>query len=190
MRSSRERLIRRLSDRHPVVQDAAGRTEAAVAIILAPRDSGHQLLLIKRAESAGDPWSGQMALPGGRRESGDEDLVATAMRETREETRIELRRDLLVGQLDDLAPTIAALPPVLVRPFVFVLGEAVRIQPGPEVAFGVWTAFDLLGASEKDVEIEIRGAQRTVPAFLVGHHVVWGMTHRIIKSFIELSDRR
>ena len=61
---------------------------AAVAIILTPQPDS--ILLIRRADRSGDPWSGHMALPGGRREPSDSDLAATAIREVAEEVGIQL----------------------------------------------------------------------------------------------------
>lgn len=69
--------------------------EAAVALLLRPREQ-LEILLIKRAERDTDPWSGHMALPGGRREPGDADLVTTAFRETEEETGVPLDRKSVV----------------------------------------------------------------------------------------------
>src|SRR3989442_10873051 len=89
-----------------------------------PRDArggGLEALFIRRAQRADDPWSGQVALPGGRRDAGDADLFATAVRETREETGIDLAGAERLGRLDDLYPRTPTLPPVVVRPFVFAL---------------------------------------------------------------------
>ena len=91
---------------------------AAVAVVLAPEPES--VLLIRRAERAGDPWSGHMALPGGRRRSRpDHDLVATAIRETAEEVGLALGPEQLIGALDDVVPRTPVLPPIAVRPFVF-----------------------------------------------------------------------
>ncbi|HEU5170288.1 MAG TPA: NUDIX domain-containing protein, partial [Gemmatimonadales bacterium] len=79
------------------------------------------LLLIRRAERAGDPWSGQMGLPGGRHHPGDPDLLATAIRETEEEVGLALDASRCIGVLDDVAPRTPDLPPIAVRPFVFSL---------------------------------------------------------------------
>src|SRR5512138_157863 len=84
-----DRLRERLAARAvlPEDDDPALRW-AAVAVVLVP--SPDAVLLIRRAERPGDPWSGHMALPGGRRESGDADLVATAIREAAEELGLAL----------------------------------------------------------------------------------------------------
>src|SRR5690349_19787236 len=99
--------------------------EAAVAIVLrGPSLDAAEVLLVRRAHRAGDPWSGDMAFPGGRRAPYDADALVTAMRETREEIGVALDSADLLGELAPgytMAPR-AGLPrvlPMVVRPFVF-----------------------------------------------------------------------
>ncbi len=161
--------------------------QAAVAVLLAPDESGDlALLLIRRADVEGDPWSGQMGLPGGRREEGDRDLLATARRETEEEIAVPLAEKSLVGSLDDIAPVTPVLPPVIVRPFVFALDLLPDITPSREVALHLWTSLDQLATTAAETEIRIRGESRFMPAFLIGPHVVWGMTHCILSNLIDI----
>ncbi|MEJ2238841.1 MAG: CoA pyrophosphatase [Gemmatimonadales bacterium] len=118
-----------------------GTIEAAVAIVLVEIGAtGPELLLIKRAEHERDPWSGQMALPGGRREPLDQDLLQTARRETLEETGIRLGSKELLGELDDLHPRTRVLPPVVVRPFVFGLQYRPGIKANEEVHLHLWVS--------------------------------------------------
>src|SRR5579863_6444108 len=63
---------------------------AAVAVVVRDTEEGDEVLLIKRAERDGDPWSGHIALPGGRVQKQDESFKATAVRETREEVGVDL----------------------------------------------------------------------------------------------------
>jgi 8-oxo-dGTP pyrophosphatase MutT (NUDIX family) len=179
----------RLARYVPVAADATGRMQAAVSLVLAPDESGAlSLLLIRRAEVPGDPWSGQMGLPGGRREDHDPDLLATALRETEEETGVRLRPEVVLGTLDDIAPLTPVLPPVLVRPFVCAIGQIPRVTPSHEVADFLWVPIKTLLTSAGETEVPIRGDRRIMPAYLIGPHVVWGMTHRILNNFMSLVD--
>lgn len=180
-------IRRRLATYDPHRAEPARFIETAVAVVLAPGTAGElEMLFIKRAERAGDPWSGQMGLPGGRRDPGDASLLETARRETQEETAIDLVPEALLGELDDLAPATPLLPPVVVRPFVFGLSERPTVRPSGEVQLHVWTPFGGLPARESETEVTVRDMRRMVPAYLLGPHVVWGMTHRIIRRFMEL----
>ncbi len=161
---------------------------AAVAMMLLERPSGLETLLIKRAERVGDPWSRQVALPGGRREPADGDLLVTAIRETREETGIELLNAERLGVLDDLYPRTPTLPPVLVRPFVFALAALPAIVPSAEVAHAFWVPLDRLVAPgvRREVTLQVAGVERVFPAYDLGDEVIWGMTERIITPFLDL----
>lgn len=182
-----QRLRERLVTHAPQRATAPGRIEAAVAIVLVPTDDDLELLFIKRAEEPGDPWSGQMALPGGRREEGDADLLATATRETLEETQVVLPPESLLGELDDLAPVTPVLPPVVVRPFVFGLERKPPITPSAEVALHLWTSLGELPRRAAESRVTVRGVEVTRPSYLVGPHVVWGITHRILGNFLHLT---
>ncbi len=96
--------------------------------------------MIKRAEFEGDPWSGQIALPGGRREEGDATLEETALRETFEETAIDVRAagGGVLGTLDEVYPRTPVLPPIVVRPYVAVVPPNVSVVPSHEVAEAFW----------------------------------------------------
>ncbi|MEO8089290.1 MAG: CoA pyrophosphatase [Gemmatimonadales bacterium] len=158
---------------------------AAVAVLIAPDPDA--ILLIRRADRQGDPWSGHMALPGGRREPGDPDLLATVIRETREEVGIELDRGQLLGRLDDVVPRNPVLPPIAVRPFAFLLPARPSLILNHEVAGTQWvTLEDLLepGGYHR-ATLDIAGQMRDVPAYRIADAIVWGMTERILTAFLR-----
>src|SRR5262245_25433216 len=96
---------------------------AAVAAILRDRGGEAEVLLIRRAKKATDPWSGHMAFPGGRQDPEDLDLLHTAVRETKEEIGLDLLPDRnLVGRLDDLAAIVRGnRVGLVIAPFVFAI---------------------------------------------------------------------
>ena len=182
-----DRVRRALAVHAPQEIDAPEALPAAVALILIKR---HDLeaLFIKRAARAGDPWSGQVAFPGGRYESTDVDLRATAIREAREETEVELSDAEPLGVLDDLYPRTPTLPPVRVRPFVFGLAGTPRLAPSNEVERAFWvplTRFHEAGV-RREVNLFLRGEDRVFPAYDLGEDLIWGMTERILTPFLEL----
>ena len=180
------RLRDRLAIHRPRVD---GRDEpliwAAVAVILAPDPDA--VLLIQRADRAGDPWSGHMALPGGRQDPSEPDLVTTAVRETTEEVGLILRPEHLLGSLDDVVPRTPLLPPIAVRPYVFALDRRPVLTLNPEVAAARWVPLDLLLHPDtyNSVRLEIRGESREFPAYRLDDSVVWGMTERILSSLLQ-----
>lgn len=163
---------------------------AAVALILRPGCEGPELLLIRRAEREGDPWSGHMALPGGREQAEDASPVHTAARETHEEVGIHVAtRGRLLGPVEPVWPMSSRAPRILVRAFVFWVDAPVEATPNEEVDEAVWVPVDELRApgsvTEHLLEIEGHGEMR-FPAFGTRGYVIWGLTHRILTTFLEL----
>jgi 8-oxo-dGTP pyrophosphatase MutT (NUDIX family) len=164
---------------------------AAVAIVLREGggDAGIEALFIHRAERAGDTWSGQIAFPGGRREPGDVDLLATAVRETLEEIGVDLSGAERLGILDDLHPRTPVLPPVVVRPFVFALTDRPPVTLSAEVQGAFWVPFRALQAPGVRGEITVDHPgipRRILPAYIVGNRTIWGMSERILTPLISL----
>jgi 8-oxo-dGTP pyrophosphatase MutT (NUDIX family) len=158
---------------------------AAVAVVLVPDPDA--LLLVRRAERAGDPWSGQMALPGGRREA-EEDLLFTAIRETEEEVGLVLPPEALVGVLDDMAPRTPVLPPIAVRPYVFRLPRRAPVdRMSEEIAATHWVPLaNLLNAEfYANADVVVRSQPLRVPAFRLAEGTVWGMTERILSDLLR-----
>lgn len=169
---------------------APGLIETSVALMLSPGPRGLEALFIRRAVRAGDPWSGHIGLPGGRREPGDADLLATAIRETREEIGVDLPSAVLLGALDDLVPSTPSLPPLMIRPFVFGVDPRPQAGTSDEVASSHWIPLESLHAARGATKVMIREKLVEVPCFLVpglpDGLVVWGLTYRILGGLLPL----
>jgi 8-oxo-dGTP pyrophosphatase MutT (NUDIX family) len=183
------RLMRSLADHPPVVvQPEPHMRLAAILLALRARSDGEpELLMIKRAEAEGDPWSGHIACPGGRMEPGDRDLAVTAVRETLEETGVDVARDgRLLGHLDDISPRTPVLPPIVIRPYVALVRAGVEIVPSREVAEAFWVPVSAL--REQTAwgigRVQVGGALRDVSVFQHGEYVVWGLTERALRQFL------
>lgn len=190
LRSEVERRLARRPARRVLRQEADVR--AAVVLLLRPSGgtSGiEQLesLFVRRAEVDGDPWSGHMALPGGRRDPGDTDLAATALRELGEETGLALDRPALLGRLDDVHPRSRRLPSIAVTPFVGWAPGPAQVRESTELAGHVWVPVGTLRSPERrsTLRLERAGALRIFPAIEYEGRTIWGLTYRIVREFLE-----
>lgn len=174
--------------------------QAAVAAILRTAvggdgrrdDSDTEVLLIRRAERPGDPWSGHMAFPGGHSEPFDADLRATAIRETMEEVGLDLREHDYLGSLDEIAATARGrLVGMIIAPHVFALRDVpLELRPNFEVAELVWGKLGPMMRGEIDdiKELRYEGELRRMPAFRVDDNLVWGMTHNMLRSLFRVIE--
>lgn len=169
-----------------VVYDRAPR--AAVAAVIVP---GLDLLLISRAAREGDPWSGQVAFPGGRMHYEDPTPLHAAIRETREEIGVDLEEGRVLGELDEV-PTIRPLPPLLVRPYVFVLDRVPEFRPNYEVAAVHRFPLEALLAGEGRGRMTREFAGQTWVLPCVDHDGVrlWGLTLRMVDDLLDRIDGR
>ncbi len=163
---------------------------AAVALVLRAAPSGAlEALFIRRADDPRDPWSGQIGLPGGRAEAHDADAEATAVRETAEETGLDLAaHGEVLGALDELrAMARLRARDLVIKPFVFRLHAAVEARASDEVAEVHWLPLDelLAPAARGLMDYDWQGTTVQFPCLNVRGLVVWGLTFRMISGFAE-----
>lgn len=164
---------------------------AAVAMVLNDRPGqGLSALFIQRAEHPDDPWSGQMAFPGGRFEPFDKTLVRAAIRETREEVGLALTPDMALGRLSDVTGGRLNIHRLAVSPFVFHLPGEPQVKHNYEVANTVWVPLSFLGdpANITPYVFPADPEKREFPSWSYEGYTVWGLTYRIIANYLRLFE--
>ncbi len=181
-----DRLAMLWSSRTPRQAPGEGRRESAVALILRPDPD--RVLVVRRVTRESDPWSGQLALPGGHREPGDDSLLTTAIRETAEEVGVALTPDALRFTLDDLAPSTPVLPPIVVRPFAFFLEEEPAVVLSGELDHAEWVSFEQLvqSGTRQARDLEVRGVTIRRTGYALPAGFLWGMTERILSPVVAV----
>ncbi|MCA1614961.1 MAG: CoA pyrophosphatase [Acidobacteria bacterium] len=175
--------------------------QAAVALVLRGGSEGPEMLVIKRSEAERDHWSGHLALPGGRVEPDDENLQATAVRETLEEVGLDLRAGgEVLGRLGAVKPQSPYAPRIAVTPFLAVApgeyhaggaaGAPQQLELSGEVAAAFWVPVDELkrGGRSAVFRMAFAGVEREWPAYPSEHGMIWGITERILTEFLSLVD--
>ena len=171
-----------------------GETFAAVALVMTGDPDDPDFLFIERAEREGDPWSGHMAFPGGRVEESDDSVHETAIRETWEEVGLDLSSAESLGRLDDQGGRRAgARRSIRIASFVFRHENPGPLELNYEVQDAMWVPYSVLLHPERRVDFEIGDYGGPFEGIRVGHperHIVWGLTRRILRSFVELMGER
>ncbi len=153
---------------------------AAVLILLYPVNDTLNFVLMRRTEYKG-VHSGQISLPGGKRED-NESFEQTALRETFEELGVSDP----VAILGPLTPIYVPPSDFEIHPFVGYLPQRPIWSPDPnEVAEIVEAPLQLLLDPQiKAVEDWMRyGSPVSVPFYRIGEHKVWGATAIMLSEF-------
>ncbi|MFT7286477.1 MAG: 8-oxo-dGTP pyrophosphatase MutT (NUDIX family) [Halieaceae bacterium] len=163
---------------------------AAVALILQLREGELGVLMIRRSEREGDPWSGQMAFPGGRLEPSDDNGLAAARRETEEEIGLHLgTQEPCMGRLSELnAGKPSFRGGLVITPYVFHLKRAVNFHPNYEVAEVVWVPLEFLLDPDNREEMtwEFGGVRLRMPCYFFEERRIWGLSLRMLDELLDL----
>jgi len=181
----RSALAGRPADRIP---ETDCEIRAAVTLILRPSATdggGPEGLFVRRAEVPGDPWSGHVALPGGRRDRDDADLLDTARRETLEETGLRLDRADHLGRLGEIHPRSKHLPSICVTPFVAWLAVDQEVRVNHELTGHAWIPVSALAdPTYRSTLVREAPYVREFPTIEYEGDVIWGLTFAIIEDFL------
>jgi 8-oxo-dGTP pyrophosphatase MutT (NUDIX family) len=154
---------------------------ASVALLLKLEGGRPYILFVRRVRNSKDPWSGQIALPGGKREARDKDLKETVIREVLEEINLNL---LANGCFLGVMSTFQTKP----RPEIKVLPFVILVRDEPSIRLNereleeyFWIPLEELVRNRALAKLSFG----EVPAFIVGSIVIWGLTYRIVECFIQ-----
>ena len=154
---------------------------AAVVVLLKETNQKLQVLFVKRAKSPKDAWSGQIALPGGKRDPKDFEIKTTVVRETLEETGLNLLEGYrFLGTMEPLRSV--RKPEFKIVPFVVLQTEENPIKLNEELTEYFWMPISDLAGKEKTVMID----EKEVPAYKVNSQFIWGLTYNIMNNLISL----
>lgn len=166
---------------------------SAVAIIVRDGAHGLEAMMIKRAEREGDPWSGHMAFPGGRRDPQDRTTLAVAQRETWEEIGLRVDQHARhLGRLSDLLaqprrrlPSTAAM---VVTPFVFSVEQLPPLQPNHEVAEVIWVPLQFLAdrRNRREMQWQLQHKRISLPCYFFQDRRIWGLSLRMLDELLQL----
>jgi 8-oxo-dGTP pyrophosphatase MutT (NUDIX family) len=173
-----EKLSRAL---RPVTDEQGA--NAAVALLLKPEKQDLNVLFVRRVENLADPWSGQIAFPGGKRDPKDTNLMETVVRETLEETGINiLKRCHFLGVLTALSSR--PRPELRILPFVILLEYEPLIKLSEkELQEFMWISLGEIAKHRGSARLSFGEA----PAFIIGNVVIWGLTYRILEDLLDIS---
>jgi len=166
---------------------------AAVALILRVERGELQVLMIRRAERDGDPWSGHMAFPGGRLQVEDAHGFAAAVRETEEEVGLRLGpRDRVLGRLSELNAHSRRMGGLAITPFVFRLEREVHLHPNHEVAEVVWVPLEFLLDTDNRSQMRWQraGVALDLPCYDYQGRRIWGLSLRMLDELMDLIEGR
>ena len=158
--------------------------DAAVVLLLKSVGRNIKVLFVKRVENPSDPWSGQMALPGGKREPKDTSLRDTVIRETMEETGIELDHCRFLGVLT--AVRSEPKPDFTILPFVVLLEDEPKLKLNKdELETFIWVPYEEVVQSKGTVEFSFG----KVPAYIFADAIVWGVTYKILDKLVKTVEK-
>ena len=162
-------------------KEIVSNANAAVVILLRSNQKDIEVLLVKRAKKITDPWSGQVALPGGKKNYNEENLKNTVIRETLEETGIDLQKFCrFLGIMESYRSV--QKPEMKILPFVFFQEKNQKIKLNDELVEYFW-------GSLKDIQKNkgvIKFQSKEYPAFIIENYKIWGLTFRILQNLLLL----
>ena len=192
-------IIKRLRPHRIPFRHLAQRS--AVAIITRQGKHGDEILFIERATREGDPWSGHIAFPGGKWQTNDTSICATATRETEEEIGLDLTKQAdFIGRSPDLVTRRHnVLKPMIITPYRFQLTDPDSvITPNHEVASTLWVPVDFLRNKNNQSTLRWEPFPRLTSSLSLelscfyyqkqgNKYQIWGLTYRMLMDHLNAS---
>ena len=182
MKGFEAELSKRLSEFTARRIDPNGKGEASVLMSLFNQGSEPAFLLTKRSQNVAS-YKGHISFPGGMRESSDSSLVDTALREANEEIGIRTSHIRVLGEFNDYLSNEG----YVIHTVLGFLDDASRLEPHPdEVEYLLRIPVKFFNENPPRTEVwERNGQSFEVYFYDYQGEVVWGLTARMIKHFVD-----
>ena len=134
--------------------------------------------MVKRASEPNDPWSGQIAYPGGRMEEIDKDTVDTAIRETFEEVGLRVTKKEVIGKLSEVRTHVNN---IVVTPYVSFKSENKELELNSEIVNDLWVPTKTFNVKRfKEMKIfHDQDIVKTRTCYIFEGQIIWGLTRKI-----------
>lgn len=175
-------IIPRLRERLRYYRPSPDRVDAAVLVPVTDESTPH--IILTRRASHMSSHAGEVAFPGGKRDSTDASIIATALRESREEVGIPEHEVEVIGELDAFTSKVG----LRVQPIVGMVPHDLVLVPNPgeiESIFRVPVEFFLTEKVSYTHRFRFMGNEVTVPSFNFGDYVIWGLTAFMIVDLMK-----
>ena len=164
----------------PVVKHSGQTKLAAVLIVIYGKEP--MIIMTKRPKTM-NQHAGEISFPGGTWTQHDNDLLTTALRETKEEMNLDLSRQQIIGQIK---PVTTLNSGFTIMPFICILDEIPTLIPNSEIESILHIPFlPLLNTIEDDLEPSHKSIQEMY-AFRYQHHLIWGASARMLKQMFNI----
>lgn len=175
-------IIPRLRERLRYYRPSPDRVDAAVLVPVTDESTPH--IILTRRASHMSSHAGEVAFPGGKRDSTDASIIATALRESREEVGIPEHEVEVIGELDAFTSKVG----LRVQPIIGMVPHDLVLVPNPgeiESIFRVPVEFFLTEKVSYTHRFRFMGNEVTVPSFNFGDYVIWGLTAFMIVDLMK-----
>ena len=164
---------------NPVVHnDGTGKLSAVLIIICGKIPT---IIMTERPKTM-NHHAGEISFPGGTWNVKDHDLLSTAIRETKEELGIEVKRESVIGQLKTVTTLNSGFK---IMPFVTIMDVIPEINPNSEIASILKIPLiPLLHTKQDDVDPKHKSIQEMF-VFTFNNHVIWGASARMLRQIHE-----
>jgi len=126
--------------------------------------------------------AGEISFPGGKIDSNDSDLLETALRETREEIGLSIRKDQVIGQLDSVVTLNSGFT---ILPFVSLLDEIPPLLPNAEVEKIFHISLEPFLKTMANDPDPTHNLIQEMYTFEFQGKIVWGASARVLKQIVE-----
>ncbi len=156
---------------------------AAVAMVFRVDEGGLSLCIGRRASVRGDPWSGDLAFPGGKADPGDTTLHGVAARETYEEVGLELSQQDLIGDLGQV-PAHGPRRPLDTYPLIYLIDRTPEpFSLNHEFSDAGWVQLGDLWQAGNWLRFIYPPTGTEFPGIRTLNHVLWGYSLRVLHDF-------